>query len=262
MKVAALVFLVASVLLSLGAGAETTPIAVESHCVEGDPCPVEDYTLNGFRQSEPDVVFVYYPLAAPFGSQAEAVRRGVEDWGDRTDSATNTTMTLGVGLPTNSLCGAEHGAPVPKGHDGLNTITWGILDGGSIGRACWSSADEADIVLDLSWPGFADPEATRTIALHEVGHGLGLSHSAVYEAVMYASYPAPKALHADDIAGFCAVYGCGVVPASPTPTPTATPSASPTPLPTSTPTPVTYHCGERVWLVPVTCKFLPNVATD
>lgn len=53
------------------------------------------------------------------------------------------------------------------------------------------------------------------VALHEAGHFLGLDHSAVAAAAMYAVPPQtishPGALHADDEAGACAAY-----PADPT----------------------------------------------
>ncbi|MDA1213788.1 MAG: matrixin family metalloprotease [Planctomycetota bacterium] len=47
-----------------------------------------------------------------------------------------------------------------------------------------------------------------TVALHEIGHSLGLSHSAVSGSVMYAAYSgAKRTLTADDIAGIQAIYG-------------------------------------------------------
>ena len=46
-----------------------------------------------------------------------------------------------------------------------------------------------------------------TVALHEAGHSLGLAHSDVPGAVMYAYYGGPVAdLEADDIAGIRAIY--------------------------------------------------------
>lgn len=47
-----------------------------------------------------------------------------------------------------------------------------------------------------------------TVALHEIGHALGLDHSTTYAAVMYPSYHGTlKGLTSDDTAGIQAVYG-------------------------------------------------------
>ncbi|KAK4426169.1 Metalloendoproteinase 2-MMP [Sesamum alatum] len=48
----------------------------------------------------------------------------------------------------------------------------------------------------------------ETVALHEIGHLLGLGHSSVEGAIMYARIPAgaTKNLHADDIQGIRALY--------------------------------------------------------
>ncbi|TMR27375.1 matrilysin family metalloendoprotease [Nonomuraea zeae] len=47
-----------------------------------------------------------------------------------------------------------------------------------------------------------------TVALHELGHGLGLAHSAVQSSVMYAYYGGPlRDLTGDDVAGIQSIYG-------------------------------------------------------
>lgn len=54
-------------------------------------------------------------------------------------------------------------------------------------------------------PGSNDVE---TVALHEIGHLLGLHHSSVEGAIMWPTIMqgATKGLHADDIAGITALY--------------------------------------------------------
>ncbi|KAF7136422.1 hypothetical protein RHSIM_Rhsim08G0059800 [Rhododendron simsii] len=49
----------------------------------------------------------------------------------------------------------------------------------------------------------------ETVALHEIGHLLGLAHSDLEEAIMWPSIPAAtvKGLHADDIQGINTLYG-------------------------------------------------------
>lgn len=50
-----------------------------------------------------------------------------------------------------------------------------------------------------------------TVALHELGHSLGLGHSPVFGSVMYWQYGgALRTLTADDIAGIQAIYGVPV----------------------------------------------------
>ncbi len=57
-------------------------------------------------------------------------------------------------------------------------------------------------------PGYAGSYDLFTVAAHEVGHSLGLGHSTLGSAVMYASYNwAKSALSGDDIAGIRAIYG-------------------------------------------------------
>ncbi len=47
-----------------------------------------------------------------------------------------------------------------------------------------------------------------TVAIHELGHGLGLHHSAEETAVMFASYEGPRRqLTTDDVNGIQAIYG-------------------------------------------------------
>jgi hypothetical protein len=47
-----------------------------------------------------------------------------------------------------------------------------------------------------------------TVALHEIGHGLGMAHSAVEDSVMWPDYTGPyQLLQQDDIDGIQTLYG-------------------------------------------------------
>ncbi len=78
-----------------------------------------------------------------------------------------------------------------------------------------------DMHFDVAWTWVDDPTDAAadpdfdfyTVALHELGHSLGLGHSTVFGSVMYPYYGgALRALTADDIAGIQAIYGVVPVP--------------------------------------------------
>jgi hypothetical protein len=77
-----------------------------------------------------------------------------------------------------------------------------------------------------------------SVALHEIGHALGLGHSDRPGAVMYPYYKLSTTLTADDIAAIQAIYGSPGSPVpAPTPLPIPTPTPTPAPTPPTTPTP-------------------------
>ena len=105
-----------------------------------------------------------------------------------------------------------------------------------------STMTEADILFNnnQSWDSYRGSLRSgvydiQRVALHESGHALGLDHSSLSTAIMYAYINNSYQLTADDIAGAQALYGAAT--SSPTPTPTVTPTATPTPSPTPTATP-------------------------
>src|SRR5438552_4986971 len=86
--------------------------------------------------------------------------------------------------------------------------------------------------------GYAIADIQR-VALHELGHALGLAHpdqaGQHVDAVMNSIISDRYQLSADDISGGQSLYGAAAS-STPTPTPTPTPTATPTPTPTPTPT--------------------------
>lgn len=127
--------------------------------------------------------------------------------------------------------------------DGQNTIAWGgtifATNPNTLAVTCMISSGstmlEWDMEISPAWQTKFHVDGTdvdmEAVIMHELGHALGLAHSADRAALMYPYYHGPLRLPAaDDIAGSVALYGARSGP-SPTPTPTVTP-----PTPTATPT--------------------------
>jgi len=98
--------------------------------------------------------------------------------------------------------------------DGENGFGWlNIKQPNTLGVIYWDlSASEIDIVLStnkkISWTTDNRNYNVFTVVLHELGHGLGLGHSEVPAAVMYASYHgAMTELDDDDECGVKKLYG-------------------------------------------------------
>jgi predicted Zn-dependent protease len=110
-----------------------------------------------------------------------------------------------------------------------------------------STMIEADIVFNTAWSWDSYRGSLRSapdiqrVALHELGHVLGMAHSSLSNAIMNAYINNSYLLTADDIAGIQSLYGASSGSPTPTPTPTPvptpTPTATPTPTPSATPTP-------------------------
>ena len=87
----------------------------------------------------------------------------------------------------------------------------------AIGRSF--SENEGEAFSQISWSEVHFSEAVYwstgasfgydflTVATHEIGHALGLGHSEVAGALMYADYQGINTLQADDIAGIQYLYG-------------------------------------------------------
>lgn len=111
-------------------------------------------------------------------------------------------------------------------NDGVNAVFYLDQDGGgALATTTWSSLANGDIFgFDIAYYDRAgannfvwarNPNGAQfdmeSVGVHEFGHALGMGHSDVTTATMYASV-APgdiqnRTLHADDIAGVQALYG-------------------------------------------------------
>lgn len=114
---------------------------------------------------------------------------------------------------------------VTGGHLGdIRVGAWGITSAGVLAHAFYPATEAiwglggtigGDVHFDTGWTWADDPTDTTadadfdfyTVALHELGHALGLGHSTVAGSVMYPYYGgARRTITADDIAGIQAIY--------------------------------------------------------
>lgn len=88
--------------------------------------------------------------------------------------------------------------------------------GGTLAHQFYPPPNGGDIAGDghfddaETWSVNLPPSGTDlyTVAAHEIGHGLGLAHSTVRDALMYPYYGGPhRFLHQDDIDGIQTIYG-------------------------------------------------------
>jgi hypothetical protein len=82
-----------------------------------------------------------------------------------------------------------------------------------------------------------------SVALHELGHSLGLGHSDNPADVMYPYYKIANTLAAGDVAAILTLYPAQGSTPVPAPAPTAPPTLTPAPTPTPTPTPTPASGG-------------------
>jgi len=157
-------------------------------------------------------------------------------------------------IHTMQLNGVNSSSPVSQG-DRLNSLAFAsTFFGHSFGSSTLaitgysysgSTMIEADTLFNTAWTwdSYRGPLQSamdiQRVALHELGHAIGLSHSTASGAIMNAYVGNQYTLSSDDIAGAQALYGApsGTPTPTPSPTPTITPSPTPTPTPTPFPTP-------------------------
>ncbi len=144
-------------------------------------------------------------------------------------------------------------ADIRIGFGDLNTPSTGVIGQTNL---LWTSAgnfvpdevvrleDPNQLALNSDGSGGYDyagtPATLQQVALHEIGHALGLAHASDPNAVMYATVGANnQTLDGTDVAGIQALYGAPATTPAPTPTPVAAPSATDV---------IALHLSEDAWM--------------
>ena len=187
------------------------------------------FNLDGNRWPEGQATFfVDIPGTAPSGvTWDDAFEEAMDQWTDQTEfnfllnpsyvdpcsgfnaNDSNDGFPEGGGDGfngvdfTDDVCGNDYGL-------GVLAITLSIALPGNLGFAL---VDQTDIVFNNSfdWDIYTGPRRAeidfRRVALHELGHSVGLGHENSAPAMMASSIGDIDALQADDIAGANALYG-------------------------------------------------------
>ncbi|MDG2176558.1 MAG: matrixin family metalloprotease [Gammaproteobacteria bacterium] len=187
------------------------------------------FNLDGNRWPEGETTFfVDIPGAAPSGvTWNEAFEDSMAQWTDQTDF--NFLLNPSYVDPCSGFNANDSNEGFPDGGgDGLNgadftddvcgnayglrvlAITLSIALPGNLGFAL---VDQTDIVFNNSfdWDIYTGPRRSevdfRRVALHELGHSVGLGHENSAPAMMASSIGDIDALQTDDITGANALYG-------------------------------------------------------
>ena len=173
--------------------------------VTGDDGAVATFVAQGNKWTSNNVTYRFdnYTPDLSQADQRAAIRGAYDRWSAVTPLM--FTETNSGGDMRISWQSGDHGDGSP--FDGASGILAHCFypppNGGDI--AGDAHFDEAE-----TWSVNTPPSGIdlATVALHELGHGLGLAHSTVSSAVMYAYYGGPRReLTDDDIQGIQSIYG-------------------------------------------------------
>lgn len=171
---------------------------------------LEPYVAQGNRWPGPVVTYrhVNFTPDLPESAVRAAIRSAFDFWAAVTPLSFTEVVTAETAADMEiGFFAGEHGDGATNAFDGA---------GGVLAHCYYPPPNEGQLAGDChfdeaeAWSVDTPPSGTdlATVALHELGHGLGLAHSQEPEAVMYAYYGGPRReLTPDDVTGIQAVYG-------------------------------------------------------
>lgn len=157
----------------------------------------------------------YYNSAGQPDWRGEAFTAAQDTWTNIADSSVILDL-----VDTTTRCPSlVKECPGKQSYDGYNDVSWLSIKGCCTLGVTWygvgETGPETDMALNtnFSWGNGQDAFGsydTQTVFLHELGHVLGLDHSQVLQAIMYATYQGERrVLDKDDIRGAILLYHDG-----------------------------------------------------
>ena len=152
-----------------------------------------------------DVSYSINPNTSQVNNEADAVIGAADSWSGIYPAG----LRLSYGGSTSATS---------QGYNGINSVCWEDRgDSGALATAYWwyvgSTTVEADIVFNdyYNWSTSGDHYDVETVALHEIGHWVGLDHSST--GIMQASYSGIQRSIDDDARnGFLTIYAGALGP--------------------------------------------------
>lgn len=173
------------------------------------------FSLIGTRWIEPTATFlVGMPGTAPSGATwSSALTAAMDKWNSQTDfkfvadprfvdPCSNSATGNRIDFRAN-VCGTSFG----------NNVLAVTLTQANPGQLGFGELYQSNILFNTaySWDIYDGPRRSNIdfgrVALHELGHAIGLDHESTQQAIMAPTLTDLNALQADDIAGVKAIYG-------------------------------------------------------
>jgi hypothetical protein len=180
------------------------------------PMQRSEFNVEGIRwdqfsndsTTDPKVALNYNSAGEPLAA-VTSLMSAENTWNNVGESK----FTFSYGGTTSRCPSLVDECPGPQTFDGNNDVGWVAISGCCTLGVTWYSTgidDEADTALNtrFRWTtGSGSGYDVETVLLHEIGHTLGLDHSSVSAAVMYATYAGVRrSLHEDDKRGVTYLY--------------------------------------------------------